>query len=62
MTLDEQLATCDHVPFMHNVLNHRFECLCGKTSLPIADRCPSPACTCGRPKGTLDSQETSVLD
>ncbi len=46
----DQLSRCDHIPFMHCVLSNRFECLCGKTSIPIGDTCPSTACLCGRPK------------
>lgn len=49
-TYDDQLRRCDHVPFLHGMLGNRFECLCGKTSIPIRDLCPSPACLCGRPK------------
>jgi hypothetical protein len=57
MTYDEQLARCDHVPFMHCVLSNRFECLCGKTSIPVTDTCPSIACLCGRPKAIPTTHE-----
>lgn len=48
--LDEQLKKCKHRPFLHNMLNNHFECLCGQTSIPIADKCPVIECLCGREK------------
>jgi hypothetical protein len=53
LALQAQLANCNHRPFIHNILNDRYECLCGQTSIPIKDVCPSIACTCGRPKGEI---------
>lgn len=47
---EAQLAACNHKPFLHNLLADRFECLCGRTSLPIGATCPVPQCLCKRPK------------
>lgn len=46
----KQLDECDHEPFIHNLLNGTFECLCGKVARPIGGWCPSDNCLCSLPK------------
>jgi len=42
--LDEQIANCDHVPFIHDLLSGKWVCLCGKTRLPVPPDCPCLKC------------------